>query len=160
MTEVRIPKINNPQVSMDHQGHKHRSIRITLVGNQTFDNVFSDPAMFSLIQENAAIRVHPGDYVTLVAADGTAIADGCVVTKIVGGKSPGVFLSKPLRIVKLDPDQSLFTDGKHEVVVEGTRFRIRNVATGTFTDGGIAYQSADAAKSEILKMQPRVMQNA
>ena len=104
---------------------------------------------WALVQGRSELRVKRGDAVTLVSDDGLTLYDQAMVLKAEGGN---VWLSKPLRIVTLEGDV-MYSAAGLEVVPRGVGFAIRHARDGRVEDR--VFSSADAAKSELLRRQPR-----
>lgn len=126
---------------------KHLHVRLTEL--QTIDAAASSPECWKAIQGDGTKRLARGDIVSLIAADGLTISDSHRVSKAIAGH---VWLTKPLRIVKLEED-ALFSDGTREVVPNGTGYSIRTVRDGRVEDK--IYQTTEAAKGEVLRRQPK-----
>ena len=94
------------------------------------------------------LKLGRGNRVSLISADGLTIMDQAVVTKAFSGN---VWLGKPLRMITLE-EVAMFSDGQLQIVPAGVGFAIQHVRDGGTEDR--VYQSAEAAKSEILRRQP------
>lgn len=71
---------------------------------------------------------------------------------MVRAEAGDVFLSKPARIVSLEP-AALWSDEFAEVVPVGTGYSVRNIKTGR-VDTHI-HQTVDAAKAQYQRTLPR-----
>ena len=142
----RSRKIYPSQASLEYAGVKFKHVVVALSGDQTIAGVFETPDVWVNVQ--TGMRLSKGDRVTIVAADGNAIADQAMVVKAEAGQ---LWFSKPLRVVALD-EVALFSDGVHRVVAVGTGYSVSNIRNGRIGDR--IFHSEEAAKAEILKRQP------
>ncbi len=142
----RSRKINPSQAALEYAGVKFKHVVVALCGDQTIAGVFETPDMWVNLQ--TGMRLSKGDRVTVIAADGNAIADQAMVVKAEAGQ---LWFSKPLRVVALE-EVALFGDGTHEVVAVGTGYSVSNNRNGRIGDR--IFHSEEAAKAEILKRQP------
>ena len=142
----RLRKINPSQASLEYAGVQFKHVVVALSGDQTIAGVLETPDMWVNLQ--SGMRLSKGDRVTVIAADGNALADMAMVVKAEAGQ---LWFSKPLRVVALD-EVALFSDGVHRVVPVGTGYSVSNIRSGRVGDR--IFHSEEAAKAEILKRQP------
>ncbi len=142
-------KLAPGSASVESAGHIFKHIAVRLTGVQDIAVVREHPEMWTAIQHDRMLKLGRGDRVTLISADGLTIADQLVVVKALAGS---VWLGKPLRMIQLE-EVALCSDGKLEVVPAGTGYSLQHVRDGG-TESRI-YQSAEAAKAEILRRQPQ-----
>ena len=141
-------KIQPAQVCVDYGGHMFQHIVVTLRGDQQIDILRESPGAWTLVQAARTCAVKRGDTVTILSADGLVKVDSMTVTRAIGGE---VWLAKPLRIVKLEPD-ILFEDAAHTVVPVGVGFSIKHNRGGAVE--GKIFASVAAAKVALARRQP------
>ena len=141
-------KLNPTQVTVESAGHTFKHILVSLKGDQQIDVLRETPGAWTLVQANRGLAVRRGDTVTIMSADGTVKCDSLTVTRALGGE---VWLGKPLRIVKLEPD-ILYEDKAHSVVPVGTGYSIKHARTDVVEDR--VFASVAAAKTELGRRQP------
>ncbi len=147
-TSLRLnSKLSVTQARVEYAGQTWKHVVITLRGTQSIAEVRESPELWTSLQADMAVKVGRGDEVSFISPDGLEIADRCRVTRAQDGQ---VWLSKPLRVVSLDP-VGLFNDGESEVWPNGTGFSIKH-RDGMVEDK--VYVSQDACRSEILRRRP------
>ena len=143
-------KIDPRRVAVDTDGMRFRHLVVDLTERLSIADAREQPELWSRVQERQDLKVKRGDRVTLVSSDGLTIADQCVVLRAQGGSA---WLGAPLRMITLE-EVGLFSDGLHQVVPNGVGYSVCNIRSGRVGDR--IFNSEEAAKSEILKRQPRV----
>ncbi len=141
-------KLHPSQAVIEYGGHFFKHLVIKLRAEQTIAAVRETPDTWSAIQSNRTYALNRGDRVSLISADGDTICDQCVVVRAEGGQ---VQLSKPLRLIQLDP-VALFSTGLYEVVPAGTGYSLKGGRSGHVEDK--IFATVEAAKTEIFRRQP------
>ena len=141
-------KLQAAQSQIESAGFRWKHLSVALVGDQQIADVLESPSAWSALQGDRVRCLSKGDKVSIISADGLALADQAIVTKALAGS---VWFSKPLRMVPLD-EVALFSDDKHRIIAVGTGYSIQTLRDGR-TDDKI-YGTPKAAEAEIHRRAP------